>query len=109
MTAANVAHLPEPKKPKKKAAVVAQEAEAKEDGFVTVEHLGIKLRIGVGDNMPAGVIDAYIDGGAGDFETNWAGLREWVGDEQWKRLKAAGMTRRDVAELDRKIGEIAGN
>lgn len=108
MTAANVAELPEPKKPKKKPSVEAREAEAKDDGYVTVEHCGITLRVGVGDKMPAGVVDAYIDGDATP-DTNWRALREWVGDEQWSKLKAAGMTRGDVMELDRKLGELSGN
>lgn len=96
-----------PDQKKKKGSVAARQAEA-DDGFVTVEHCGVTLRVGVGDKMPAGVVDAYIDG-EGTPETNWKALREWVGDEQWNQLKAAGMTRGDVAELDRKFGELSGN
>lgn len=99
---------PQGQKQKKKGSVAAREAEA-DDGFVTVEHCGVTLRIGVGDKMPAGVVDAYLDGGEATPETNWKALREWVGDEQWNQLKTAGMTRGDVAELDRKLGELSGN
>jgi phosphosulfolactate phosphohydrolase-like enzyme len=106
----NVEQLPEPEpkpgKPKKKSAA-AQRAEA-DDGFVTVEHCGVNLRIGVGDKMPAAVVDTYIDGDMSP-DTNWKALRAWVGEEQWDQLKAAGMTRGDVMELDRKLGEISGN
>ena len=58
--------------------------------------------------MPAAVVDALIDG-AGKPNTNWKAIREWVGEEQWRRLKAAGMTRGDVRELDEKLGELSGN
>jgi hypothetical protein len=96
-----VAHLPEPK-PKKKS---AREAEAG-DGYVIVEQCGIALRIPVGDNMPAAVVDAYIEGGE---LASWKAIRAWVGDEQWEKLHAAKMTKRDVLELDEKLGELSGN
>jgi hypothetical protein len=110
VTASNVAHLPAPepkpgKSKKKKAAAAAQEAEAG-DGFVTVEHCGVTLRIPVGDNIPAAVIDAYMDGGR---LAGWKALRAWVGEEQWGLLHDAGMTRGAVAELEDKLGELLGN
>lgn len=108
MTAANVSHLPEPKperKPKKKAPAAAQEAEAG-DGYVTIKHCGVSLRIPVGDNLPAAVIDAFIEGGP---LANWKAIRAQVGEKQWKLLTDAGMTSSDVQKLDAKIAELLGN
>lgn len=99
---------PKPERKKKKSPVsAAQEAEAG-DGYVTVEQCGVKLRIGIGGQMPAGVVDIVVDG-TNDPHSKWKAVREWVGDEQWKQLKAAGMTQNDVEELDRKLGEASGN
>lgn len=92
---------------KKKGSAAAQEAEAG-DGYVTVEQCGIELRIGVGGKMPAGVVDIIVDA-AGDPYSKWKAVREWVGAEQWGKLKSAGMTQDDVEELDRKLGDVSGN
>jgi len=103
--------MPEPKpkgrKPKKDA-VTAQDAQIAEaeDGYVTIEHIGVTLRLPVGDNVPAGVVDAVIEGGT---LANWKALQAWVGKEQWALLIDAGMTKRGVKELDAKFGELAGN
>lgn len=83
----------------------AREAEA-EDGFVTLEQCGVTLRIGVGENLPGAVIDAYMDGGS---FANWKALKAMLGDEQWRRLIEAGATQGQLQELDKKIGELAGN
>lgn len=83
----------------------AREAEA-EDGFVTLEQCGVTLRIGVGENLPGAVIDAYMDGGT---FANWKALKAMLGDEQWRRLIEAGATQGQLQELDKKIGELAGN
>lgn len=110
MTAANVSHLPEPEPPrkKKKSATSAAQAAEAGDGYAIIEQCGVELRIGIGEKMPAGVVDIVVDG-AGDQHSKWKAVREWVGAEQWQKLKAAGMTQGDVEELDRKLGEASGN
>lgn len=98
MTAA-VSRIP---KPKKKASVAAQEAEA-DDGFVTVEHCGVALRIPVGGKLPVAAIDAFR---AGD---NYEGTKQMVGEKQWKTLRDAGMTLEQLQKLIKKLEEFSGN
>lgn len=105
MTAANVAHLPEPKpprKPRKKASVAAREAEA-EDGYVTVKHCGVTLRVPVRGKIPVAATDAFR---AGD---NYEGSKQMIGVEQWKLLSDAGMTMDGLDELGGKLKEALGN
>ncbi|MCK0174805.1 hypothetical protein [Mycolicibacterium sp. F2034L] len=92
------------KAPAKKAATAAREAEANDEGFVTIDHLGVTLRIPLA--LPSAALDAWMDGG------KWANrkaLRAMVGPEQWQRLLDAGMNANDEAELDEKIAEHLGN
>lgn len=95
---------PTPKrKPRKSASVSAREAEATGDGFVTVEHCGITLKVAVGGNTPIAATDAFR---AGD---NYEGTKQMVGEKQWKALSDAGMTVDGLDELGRKIQEALGN
>lgn len=89
-------------KPKKKPSVAAQEAEAG-DGFVTVEHRGITLKIPVRGKTPIAAIDAFR---AGD---NYEGTKQTLGDDQWKQLSDAGMTVDELDELGNKLEAAAGN
>ena len=82
--------------------MAAREAEAG-DGFVVVEHLGIKLRIPVHGEIPVSVIDQFRDG------DTYGGTRELIGAEQWKALSDAGMTRNSLNELGDKLREAWGN
>ena len=106
MTAANVAHLPEPPKPKAKkkvsAVVEAQEAEA-DDGFVTIEQRGITLRIPVSGKVPLAAVDAFR---AGD---NYEGTKQMLGAQQWKQLSDAGLTMDDLDEIGEKLQAATGN
>lgn len=106
MTAAksNVSSIPAPstRKPRKRASVAAREAEAV-DGFLTVEHLGITLRIPGHGEIPIAVIDMFRDG------DNYGGTRELIGAKQWKALSDAGMTRNGLDELAGKLREAWGN
>lgn len=108
MTAAKVTQLPAPepdppkKKPKKAAAVEAQEAEA-DDGFVTIEQRGIKLRVPVGGKLPIAAVDKFRIG------DNYGGTREMLGPEQWKKLSDAGLTLDELDELGNKVQELLGN
>jgi hypothetical protein len=93
------------KAPARSAAAQAQQAEAG-DGFATVEKCGLTLRIPVGANIPAEVIDIMMEGG--QF-ANRKALRAIVGERQWKQLIDKGMTEGDVKELDETIGALLGN
>lgn len=96
-------HEPEDHKPKKKnLAVTPREAEAA-DGFVTIEHCGITLRIPVGGKIPITAVDAFR---AGD---NYEGTKLMIGEKQWKLLSDAGMTMDDLDELGKKLREASGN
>lgn len=79
----------------------AQEAEA-EDGFVTLEQRGIKLRIPVRGKVPIAAVDAFR---AGD---NYEGTKQMIGAEQWKLLSDAGLTMDDLDELGEKLNEVSG-
>lgn len=95
-----------PSKPRAKkapASVAAREAEATGDGFVTVEQCGVELRIAVGGKMPLAAIDEYRAGNA------YEGIKQQIGKQQWKALLAAGATRDDLQDLDKKIAEAQGN
>lgn len=105
MTAAsNVARIR--KAPAKKAApkpsVAAREAEAT-DGYVEIEHRGVKVRIPMLGKVPVAAIDAFR---AGD---NYEGTKQLIGAEQWKQLSDAGLTAEEVDELGRKLNEAQGN
>lgn len=82
----------------------ARQAEAvSEDGYVTVDHWGITLRIPVGGNITIAATDAFR---AGD---NYEGTKQIVGAEQWQLLSDAGMTRNGLDELAVKLREALGN
>jgi hypothetical protein len=116
VTAANVSHLPEPRKPRKKAspAAVARQAEAGE-GFVTVEHCGVELRIPVGDKVPfsatlrfMGLNDDLTP--LGDNENgNLLGTRLLLGEEQWKAFLAKTPSMGDFNAIGDKLQELSGN
>lgn len=91
--------------PRKKAApasVAARQAEA-EDGFVTVEHCGVTLKVPVAGKVPVAAIDLFRDG------DNYGGTKLMIGAEQWQKLSDAGMTRDDLNELGKKITKTQGN
>lgn len=105
MTAANVSRLPEPKpprKPKKKATVAAREAEA-EDGYVTIEHYGVTLRVPAGGKVPVAATDAFRVG------DNYEGTKQIIGEKQWALLRDAGMTMDGLNELGAKLRDSWGN
>ena len=93
---------PAPKPRKKSPAAEAREAEA-EDGYVTIEHCGVTLRLPVGGKVPVKAIDAFR---AGD---NYGGTQHLVGPEQWKLLADAGMTADGLDELGEKLKAASGN
>lgn len=98
---------PKPKSPqarsrKAPASTVARQAEA-EDGYVTLEQCGVKLRIPVGGKITVAAIDAYRDG------DNYEGTKQLLGKEQWKLLSDAGMTADDLDELGEKLKAASGN
>lgn len=98
---------PQDRKPKKaparkKPAATARQAEA-EDGFVTLEHCGVSLRIPVGGKLPIAALDAFIEG------NDYLGTKLTVGVEQWKALSDAGMTRDGLNELGNKLEDLLGN
>jgi hypothetical protein len=104
VTAANVTHLPEPKpegrKPKKKTA--AQMAEA-EDGYVTVEQCGIKLRFPVAGKIP---LKAFIAFSEGD---NIEGTKLLLGPEQWNAFLEANPTLEDFEAVGNQLEASSGN
>jgi hypothetical protein len=103
VTAANVSHLPEPKpKPKKKASVAAREAEA-DDGFVTVEQCGVKLRFPVAGKIP---LKAFIAFSEGD---NLEGTKLLLGPEQWNAFLEKDPTLDDFEAIGDQLQESAGN
>lgn len=83
----------------------ARRAEA-DDGYVTVKKCGVTLKVGVGKNLPAAVIDAYMEGG--QF-ASWKALKAMLGEDQWRRLVDAGATQGELSELDKEISELSGN
>jgi hypothetical protein len=103
---ANVSRLPDPepqdRKPKKKASVGAREAEA-DDGYVTVEQCGIRLRIPLAGKTP---IAAYIAFKNGD---ELGGTELLLGADQWAAFMAKNPTMDDFAEVGKKLAEAAGN
>lgn len=80
----------------------AQEAEAGE-GFVAIEQRGVKLRVPIAGKLPIAAVDAFR---AGD---NYEGTKAMLGDEQWQKLRDAGVTLEELDELGKKIEEAAGN
>lgn len=99
-----VSQMPAKRPPRKKASpsAVARQAEA-EDGYVTVEHRGMTLRLPIGGKVPLAAIDAFRDG------DNYGGTKEMLGAEQWKLLRDAGMTMDDLDELGEKLEAASGN
>ncbi|WP_396902451.1 adenylosuccinate synthase [Mycolicibacterium sp.] len=98
----------------KKAATEARKAEAG-DGFVTIEHCGLQLRIPVGDNVPLDLMEE-IDAPEPESPTeaderrrDIALTKALLGPEQWTAFKATQPTWRDYRELGTKISEISGN
>lgn len=103
MTAATVSQLPEPdRKPKKKAAAAAREAEA-DDGFAVVEQCGVTLRIPVGGKMPVKAYIAFRDG------DEIGGSELLLGPKQWQQLMDADPTLDDMNEIGAKLQALLGN
>lgn len=100
------APTPQDRKPKKtpaqKAATKARRAEAA-DGYVTVEVLGLTLRIPIGDEVP---LEAYIAFERGD---EIGGTELILGEEQWKAFLAKKPKIGDFNEVGRQLQEMTGN
>lgn len=99
-------------KPKKKAAVAAQQSEA-EDGYVTIEHCGLTFRIGVGDDVPLELME-LVDTPEPQTESETRKLdialtKAMLGPEQWKAFQAIRPSWRDYLALGKKINEASGN
>ncbi|OMB92487.1 hypothetical protein A5733_17730 [Mycobacterium sp. NS-7484] len=103
--------------PRKRAAQKSAQARQAEagDGFVTIEHCGLKLRIPVGDNVPLDLME-QIDAPqpespteADDRRRDIALTRALLGPEQWEAFKATQPTWREYRELGTKISEVSGN
>jgi hypothetical protein len=101
-----VVPLPAPKpqdhKPKKKLSVAAREAEA-DDGFVTVEQCGIKLKIPLAGKIP---LKAFIAFSEGD---NIEGTKLLLGVEQWNAFLEKNPTLDDFEAIGNQLQESAGN
>ncbi|WP_019204584.1 hypothetical protein [Tsukamurella sp. 1534] len=95
------ATAPKPQDRKTKAEA-AREADAT-DGFVTVEHCGVTLRVPVRGKVPMTAIVAFRNGD--EIE----GTRILLGDKQWEAFLAAKPLVDDFNELGSKIQEAAGN
>ncbi len=91
---------------KKPASVAAREAEANDDGYITLKKCGVTLKVGVGDSLPGAVIDAYMQGGQ---LASWKAMKAHLGDEQWRKLIDAGATQGDLQDLDKEIADLSGN
>ena len=102
MTAANVSHLPEPDKPKKKPSVAAREAEAG-DGYVTVEQCGVKLRFPLAGKIPLKAAIAFNEG------DNIEGTKLMLGPEQWNAFLEKNPTLDDFEAIGDQLQEISGN
>ena len=98
----SVSGAPAPSRRKKPVSVAAREAEAG-DGFVTVEHLGVTLRVPVHGEITVAVLDMFRDG------DTYGATRELIGAEQWKALSDAGMTRNSLNDLGVKLRDAWGN
>lgn len=106
MTAPTPVPVPEEEEappPKKKLSVAAREAEASDDGYVTLEQCGVTVRVPVRGKVPIAAVDAFRDG------DNYEGTKQMLGAEQWKRLSDAGLTMDDLDELGKKLNEATGN
>lgn len=93
---------PQKRAPQKISPAAAREAEA-EDGYVTVEHCGVDLRVPVRGKIPVAATDAFRSG------DNYAGTKHMLGEEQWQKLSDAGMTMDGLDELGGKIRAALGN
>jgi hypothetical protein len=107
VTASNVARLPAPepkpeRKPKKKPSVAAREAEA-DDGYVTVEQCGVKLKFPVGGKIS---LKAFIAFSEGD---NIKGTQLLLGPEQWNAFLEKDPTLEDFEAIGNQLQESAGN
>lgn len=103
-----------PSKRAPKKSTEARKAEAG-DGFATIEHCGLTLRIPVGDNVPLDLIEeASAPESEDDTEADRrrrgiALMRALLGPKQWAAFKAAEPTWTDYLELGAKVGDLAGN
>ncbi|OBB20614.1 hypothetical protein [Mycolicibacterium elephantis] len=107
------ATAPKPQDHQQKKSAAARKAEA-EDGFVTIEQCGVKLKIPVGENTPIEVMDLYFaitdtEDAAEIAQANYRIIKELLGEKQWQALKAAGANARDLKELDAKVQAATGN
>lgn len=92
---------PSPPKSKKKVSV-AREAEA-EDGFVTVEHRGLRMKVPVMGKVPVKAAMAFRSG------DNFGGTQLLLGHKQWDRFIETDPTLDDFEEIWRQINEATGN
>ncbi|MGE2714194.1 adenylosuccinate synthase [Mycolicibacterium litorale] len=90
------------RKPAKRASVAAREAEAG-DGFVTIEHVGVTLRIPVGGKMP------YLAALAFKRGENDRGNELLLGEKQWAALMEKNPTVDEMNEIAAKVQEALGN
>jgi hypothetical protein len=107
MTAAHESEPAAEPKPKKKnlAAVPPAEAEAKAetDGYFTIEHCGITLRVPSYGEITIPAMDLFRKG------DNYGGTQEMLGEEQWKLLHDARLTMNQLDDLGGKMKEVTGN
>jgi hypothetical protein len=88
--------------PAQKAAAKARQAEAT-TGFVTVEVLGMTLRVPIGDNVPLAALIAF------EKEDELGGTELMIGPEQWKAFLEKNPTIGDFNEVGRQLEELTGN
>lgn len=93
---------PQDHNPKKSAAARKAEAAA-DDGYVTVEQCGVKLRIPIGGETPLEAAIAFADG------DDFAGTRLLLGEKQWQAFLAKKPTVTDYNEIGTKLQEATGN
>lgn len=103
--------------PRKRAAKKSTEARQAEagDGFVTIEHCGLTLRIPIGDNVPLDLMEE-IDTPEPESPTeaderrrDIALTKALLGPDQWAAFKGTKPTWRDYRALGAKISEYLGN
>lgn len=81
---------------------VARHAEAT-DGHVTVEVLGLSLRIPIGESVP---LAAYM---AFEREDELAGTELLLGEDQWAEFMGKKPSIGDFNEVGRQMQELTGN
>ena len=80
---------------------IARQAEA--DGYVTIEHCGLQLRIPIKGKVP---VAAYLAFKNGD---EFGGTEALLGPDQWAAFLATNPTIDDLNEIGAKLTELVGN